>query len=221
MSDIVEEIKKFITEINVNQAEAADLLGISQPYLSQILSGKKVPDTATEHLVGGNIATARKFRLLSNPEYQSNARFAGLEAEGFRRVPIISWAKAGEATDYDDLQNHIDDWTITQTKDKNAYALIVEGDSMEPEYRPGDLVVCAPNSMPRNGHEVVARLRNEFVSAPNSGGVLLKRYYQGGPNGTLIRLESNNSNYKTLEHQHSDFWFIHPVATLIRIKRPA
>lgn len=73
-------------------------------------------------------------------------------------MPVVSWARAGQALDYGDLCNQIDDSVETDCKDANAFALIPEGDSMEPEFYAGDLVVFAPNVEPRNGDFVVCRL---------------------------------------------------------------
>jgi SOS-response transcriptional repressor LexA len=39
----------------------------------------------------------------------------------------------------------------------HAFALVIEGDSMAPEFRPGDKVIIDPNVMPRPGECVVAK----------------------------------------------------------------
>ncbi len=75
-----------------------------------------------------------------------------------------------------------------ETKGPNAFALIVEGDSMEPRFHAGGRVVFAPNSEPRNGNFVVACLREVF-------GVLFKVFRRKGREGQIIRLESLNPEY--------------------------
>ncbi len=121
-----------------------------------------------------------------------------------RQVPVVSWARAGEAEDYGDLCNQIDEMIEVETKDPNAFALIVEGDSMEPRFHAGDRVVFAPNSEPRNGNFVVARLREGF-------GVLFKVFRRKGPEGQIIRLESLNPEYKPKEYPTDAFRFIYPA----------
>jgi len=116
------------------------------------------------------------------------------------------------------MMNFIEEYTVTQAKDPNAFALIVEGDSMEKSYLAGDLIVCSPNSPPRNGKPVVARIKQE-AAAPNTGGVLFKRFYRKGQNGEIIRLESDNDNYPPLEFKQSDLWFTYPVVTMVRKER--
>ena len=66
-------------------------------------------------------------------------------------VPVVSWASAGKAADYPDLCNQIEELVETDCKDPNSFALILEGDSMEPTFLAGDIVIFAPNSEARNG----------------------------------------------------------------------
>jgi SOS-response transcriptional repressor LexA len=129
--------------------------------------------------------------------------------EGFRRVPVLSWARAGSARDYGELCRQIGEWTPTECQDPNAFALIIEGDSMYPEFIAGDSVVFAPNSEPRNGDVVVCRL-NEVQ------GVLFRRFRRCGDEGMTIRLESLNSAYKVLEYSLSEFRFIYPAVDMCR-----
>jgi SOS-response transcriptional repressor LexA len=126
-----------------------------------------------------------------------------------RRVPVVSWARAGEAHDYADLCHQLDDAVETDCKDANAFALIIEGDSMEPEFMAGDIVVFTPNSEPRNGDIVVCRLKETH-------GVLLKRYRRTGPEGKTVRLESVNPNYQPLEFRAAEIAFVYPAVHLKR-----
>lgn len=79
---------------------------------------------------------------------------------------------------------------------------------MEPLIMAGDVVVFAPNSEPRNGDTVVARL--------NSGEVFLKRFILTGSEGQTVRLESVNPAYAPREFPREDFRFIHPGVDLKR-----
>ncbi len=65
-------------------------------------------------------------------------------------------------------------------------------------------MVFAPNSEPRNGNFVVARLRETF-------GVLFKVFRRKGPEGQIIRLESLNPEYKPKEYPTDAFRFIYPA----------
>ena len=126
-----------------------------------------------------------------------------------RQVPVVSWARAGSASDYADLCNQIDEWVATDCRDPNAFALILEGDSMEPEFVAGDVVVFAANSEPRNGDYVVCRLKEGY-------GVLFKRFRRIGLEGQTVKLESLNPAYKPLEYPTAHFQFIYPAVDLRR-----
>ena len=121
-----------------------------------------------------------------------------------RQVPVVSWAKAGAASNYDDLCGQIDQQVETDCKDPNSFGLIIEGDSMSPRFEAGDIVVFAPNSEPRNGDFVVARLKE-------TGGVMFKRFRRVGREGTTIRLESLNPDYNSQEFPMAAFRFIYPA----------
>ena len=49
--------------------------------------------------------------------------------------------------------------------DENAYALEVTGDSMQPLYRDGDILIVSPNSAPRKGDRIVLRTTDGEVMA--------------------------------------------------------
>ena len=133
-----------------------------------------------------------------------------------RKVPVVSWAGCGaigeRGLNFTDSANQLEEEVWTDCRDSNAFALIMEGHSMEGEILPGDRVVFAPGEVPRNGDVVVARLAE-------SGGVLVKRYRALGPEGKRIRLESANPEYSATEYNVEDFRFIYPAVDLKRRMR--
>ncbi len=129
-----------------------------------------------------------------------------------RMVPVVSFARAGtDDFNYDDLANFIDERIESDSKDPNCFALIVEGDSMEPMFRPGDRIIVEPNEEPRNGDVVVARLSE-------NGGVLFKLYHRSN-DGHGCRLTSYNQVYPEIEKPLRDFRFIYPVRSMCRFLR--
>lgn len=126
----------------------------------------------------------------------------------WRKVPVVSWVRAGEAVGYQDLCAQIEEWIEADTKDANAFSLILEGDSMEPDFRAGDRVLCSPNAVARNGCFVAARLRD--------GGLTFKKFFRTGPAGRRVRLEPLNPNYPTREYDESEFIWLYPVTGSMR-----
>lgn len=86
-----------------------------------------------------------------------------------RRVPVIGYAQAGNDGYFDDAGypagNGWDELEFPHVTDDHAYALEVSGDSMEPVYRDGDIIIVSPAAAFRRGDRVVVRTREGEVMA--------------------------------------------------------
>jgi phage repressor protein C with HTH and peptisase S24 domain len=84
-------------------------------------------------------------------------------------IPLIGLAQAGKGGYFDDAGfpagSGWDEVAFPMVKDENAYALEVSGDSMEPVYRDGDVIIVSPNSPARRGDRVVVRTKAGEVLA--------------------------------------------------------
>jgi len=78
-----------------------------------------------------------------------------------RLVPIINKVAAGYPRDFDDLDYPVgiaDDYVrCPDIHDPNAFAVRVVGDSMEPKYKEGDIVVFSPAADVANGDDCFIR----------------------------------------------------------------
>ena len=133
-------------------------------------------------------------------------------------VPVISWARAGSARDYSDLSSQLDEVLPSECPDENAFALILDGNSMEPEFHAGDRVVFSPNTEPRNGDYVVARFR-ENADPVYSLGVVFKKYKRVGKYGEKVLLQSLNPIYSDIIKPADEFLFIYPAISQMRYLR--
>ncbi|WP_119679688.1 S24 family peptidase [Indioceanicola profundi] len=93
-------------------------------------------------------------------------------AEGPRRVqrvPVIGYAQAGSQGFFDDAGYPVgsgwDELEFPHVADPHAYALEISGDSMEPLYRDGDIIIVSPAANVRRGDRVVVRTREGEVMA--------------------------------------------------------
>ncbi len=86
-----------------------------------------------------------------------------------QRVPVIGYAQAGEAGYFDDAGypagSGWDEVLFPQIGDPNAYALEVSGDSMQPVYRDGDVIIVSPSAGIRRGDRVVVKTKEGEVMA--------------------------------------------------------
>ncbi len=78
-----------------------------------------------------------------------------------RRIPLLGLAQAGGEGYFDDggfpVGGSWDEVSLPEVGDLHAYALEISGESMEPVFRDGDMVVVSPAAPIRRGDRVVAR----------------------------------------------------------------
>lgn len=106
-----------------------------------------------------------------------------------RAVPLIGFAQAGAGGYFDDggfpAGEGWDEFAFPPLNDEHAYALEITGQSMEPAYRDGDVIVVSPAAPIRRGDRVVVRTRAGEVMAKE-----LKRRI-----GKTVELKSLNAQH--------------------------
>lgn len=96
-----------------------------------------------------------------------------------RRVPIISWVRAGEFCEAVDPfePGDADAWVdVPQKVGPNTYGLRVEGDSMEPKFSEGCVLIVDPSREPVSGSYVIAKQDGECT---------FKQFIKDGPDWYL------------------------------------
>jgi phage repressor protein C with HTH and peptisase S24 domain len=99
--------------------------------------------------------------------------FVSLIADGgrtvTRSVPLIGLAEAGAGGFFDDAGfpagRGWDEIAFPSIDDEHAYALEISGNSMEPAYRDGDVIVVSPAAAIRRGDRVVVKTKDGEVMA--------------------------------------------------------
>jgi SOS-response transcriptional repressor LexA len=105
-------------------------------------------------------------------------------------IPIINKVAAGYPRDFDDLGYPVgfaDDYVLApDLNDPNAFAVRVVGDSMEPEFRQGDIVIFSPAASVQSGCDCFVRFQNPYEAT-------FKRVFFDAKN--QIRLQPRNEKY--------------------------
>jgi phage repressor protein C with HTH and peptisase S24 domain len=105
-------------------------------------------------------------------------------------MPLIGFAQAGDRGFFDDAGYPVgggwDEIPFPEVGDPHAYALEVSGDSMEPLYRDGDVVIVSPIANVRRGDRVVVRT--------TEGEVMVKQ---------LVRLTARRIDLASVNPAHS------------------
>jgi repressor LexA len=105
-------------------------------------------------------------------------------------VPVINRVAAGYPTDFNDLDYPVgvaDDYIrCPDVHDPNAFAVRVVGDSMEPKFKEGDIVVFSPAAEVKNGDDCFVRF-----STPHE--TTFKRVFF--EQNDTVRLQPRNEKY--------------------------
>jgi phage repressor protein C with HTH and peptisase S24 domain len=84
-----------------------------------------------------------------------------------RSIPLIGLAEAGTGGFFDDggfpAGSGWDEVAFPAPNDENAYALEISGNSMEPAYRKGDIIIVSPAAPVRRGDRVVVKTKKGEV----------------------------------------------------------
>ncbi len=117
-----------------------------------------------------------------------------------RRIPLIGLAQAGGEGFFDDggfpVGGAWDEISVPEVGDPNAYALEISGDSMDPVYRDGDVIIVSPAAPVRRGDRVVIR--------SDKGEVMAKE---------LLRQSARRVELRSLNPLHPNYSFDLPDLT--------
>lgn len=148
------------TCLGMSLREVAKLAGISHVHVKDIENDKIKPSfEKIMHLLRAYSADIQEF-LREVGYLPQNVEPASIgELNSVPTVPIISWVAAGrweEACD-EFHPGDADEWVASDVKGQNIFAVRVKGDSMEPEFTEGDIIILDPHVKPNPGDYVIIR----------------------------------------------------------------
>jgi phage repressor protein C with HTH and peptisase S24 domain len=130
---------------------------------------------------------------------------AGGRAPAGRHIPLIGLAQAGAEGFFDDggypVGGGWDEVNVPDIADPNAYALEISGDSMEPVFRDGDIVIVAPAAPIRRADRVVVRT--------TAGEVMAKELARRS--ARRVELKSLNTAYPDRSFDLGEITWIHRI----------
>ena len=191
--EFMDRLRQAIDKAGIKQAEFARTLGVSVQTINYWLTGRNKPNRSRiikiseilgcspQWLEFGTLLSVLPRGKASNvlPELSKSILQAKISF-----VPLISWVTAGQWAEV------MDNYPAGQGEDvipcpskcgSHSFALRVKGDSMEPEYPDGSVVVVDPDKEPRHNSDVVVRLNGDMEA-------------------TFKRLKIDGSR-----------WFLHPI----------
>ena len=121
----------------VNAAELSRMTGLTPVAIRNYMRGIKVPNARALVKLARALSTTTDYLLTGTP----------LRPE---RIPLLSKIPGGTPVAFTDGEypagfgeEYVDRGDVT---DPNAFALVVEGDSMSPRINSGDIVIISPNT---------------------------------------------------------------------------
>lgn len=198
MGKMGRRLREIRKKYGMNQTELAEKLGFSRSYIAMV----EVEKAQT----GGFIPSLDFIRTLANrfgfsrdelEELRDSDKKNYIESKEkapVHLVRVLNLVSAGKRRG----KEHPDsaaDWieVNNEVTDPDAFALIVEGDSMEPEFREGEYVVVAPSLRWKDGDYVVV--------SDSEGGRVLKKIRVSGDHIVLI---AENPKYEPIILEKDD-----------------
>ena len=195
MSTELESLANIRNRLGLTQQEFAEKLEISRQHLSKLENSSR----PLSPKLGRRLAELCRSLGLKNSGPRS----------GIRAIPVRSWAQAGTAVDFEELPLDWQKKVATDCPDEQAFAVEIQGDSMEPKFFQGDIAVLMPTHKPRNGSLVVARLQDE--------GVVFKVFTARDQSATRIcSFSSYNPVFQLIEVSENRVIWNYPVYQTIR-----
>ncbi|HEN3601320.1 TPA: helix-turn-helix domain-containing protein [Yersinia enterocolitica] len=186
---LADRVRERRIELGMTQSQLAEIVGATQQSIVSVESGiTKRP----RYLL--DLAKA----LSCDPTWlQDGGAFKKVTEINTRKIPLISYVQAGALAHSLPIDSYDGDFEYVLTDmdwSENTFALRIEGDSMEPEFKSGDVIVVDPEIPPAPG---------EFVVAMNGGeAATFKKYRPIGYDhhrNEIYELVPLNSDYPVLK----------------------
>ncbi len=144
----IANLLKIRERFNSN-AELAQAIDRAPQQLNDMLKGKKSFGTKIARHIEATLKLPAGF-------LDEAHELEGTKLAKGKKIPLLSFVQCGEKTDSGDQT--YDEWLdVGENTPDNAFALYINGQSMEPVFHEGEIIIVNPNLAPRPGDYVIAR----------------------------------------------------------------
>lgn len=176
-------VKGRMEQLGLRDAELARRLGVSRQAVGQWRQGQSLPKP-------DKIGPLADHLKIPRDQITFDLRISNVVAidtenghtRNLRRVPLLSWVDAGRGAEVVSSQSASSarqNVIVAEKVSSTAFALQVRGDSMEPEYCDGEVIIVDPEVRPVADDCIVAELLRQGEEA-GQGDVTFKRYSPRG-----------------------------------------
>jgi SOS-response transcriptional repressor LexA len=196
--DIGQWIKASRTAAGMGQEQLGAQLGVTRGNVSAWENNRHEPSIGQLFLI--QKVTKSPFEIPGMPGVSLPVKNVAAAEIGNRRIPLISSVQAGlmiEAIEPFPPGGAFEYLLTDLELSEHAFALEIEGNSMTPEFNPGDRVIVDPAICPRPGDFVVAKNGREEAT--------FKKYRArgfGADGQEAFELVPLNPDYPTISSEH-------------------
>ncbi len=216
MVDYNERLMLALKQSGYTTQMLADALGISYQAAKKALDGKTKAFTASNNQKAANLlgVSAEWLATGENGQFVQVKNNISPAQIGTTQIPLLSYVSAGLWAGAVDTPQPSDahEWLVTDLELSNrAFALEIKGDSMLPEFKPGDRVIIDPDVHPQPGDFVVAKNGEEEAT--------FKKFRPRGVDSegnVVFELVPLNDDYPTMR---SDVVPIRIVGTMVEHRK--
>lgn len=218
-----DRLRQALERTNMSPAQLAKAIGYDAGVVNAVVNGRAgASEKMIEAIVGIPALGVTKEELMCGTEsplvlsdsgmegtYGAKPNVVVPEGDSVRYVPEISWAQAGTMKDLSFLDEAYDFRGVAaiNIRDRRAFAVAIEGDSMSPEIKPGDKAIVTPSSPPQVGDTVIVQTLD---------GRVMCKMYRTRLGGQFVVLESLNPSYNPIEIPREEVVWIYPVAQVTK-----
>lgn len=194
----VENINLLLKKHSMTKAQFAEKIETNNSQVSQYFSGRKI--------IGDGVAE-RIEQCFSLPRYWLDKdRGGNILARIVRHAPVLSWVRAGAFHETGELVYDTTEPVYDDDYPEGVYWLTVKGDSMEPRFFEGDLILIDPDRIAKAGDYVVA-IRLD-MNGDYENALTFKKYRQGFDDRVgqdYSQLVPLNKDYAVIDSRHTPF----------------
>ena len=195
---IGDRVRALRINAGMTQVELANKLNISNSTLSQYESGARTPSDDMKLKIAALFQVSTDY-LLSGTTNTVNTKTKGVQ------IPVLGEVRAGYPMEA--VENIIDYEEIDEEMARRGefFALRIKGDSMEPRFVDGDVVIVRKQETADSGDIVVALVNGDSATIKK-----LKRHQNG------ITLVPSNSAYEPMYYSNEEIMEL-PVTILGKV----
>ncbi|BAM06253.1 LexA family protein [Leptospirillum ferrooxidans] len=199
-----DRLREAMKKAGIEQKALKGKMGVSITTIQYWLTGRNKPSRDKIKRLAEEIKCSPEWL-----EFGASVELSGLSQKDsnvvslvipteIKTVPLISWVQAGNWCAIPDNYppGHAEEMIPCPSKcGPHSFALRVKGDSMDPDYPDGSIVIVDPDKEPRHNSDVVVRLNGEMEAT-------FKRLKIDGPRWFLHPV---NDRYPVLPLEGKDF----------------